>query len=271
LATPAKIIGPVNDLGHVQVANFRSERDFATGRIPGSIPFHRFGYNPTVPNGSFADVWSYGPSDATYNWLTAADTLRVQAGGNVNDTAGGSGAGAVQIVYLDESWMLKTQTISTAGAGASGVTGKAWRFIRASVENVGTYTGNNTGNIIIETSAGTIVGYIQAGIGQTEMTMLTVPANHTGYLIHVDIAISTGTNKDADIRIWQRPRADIVSAPFGPKRLVGRAGGVTQEYEREYHSFPSFGPKTDIWVEAQGNGATTSVSVDYDMELVEDV
>ena len=279
MPVPAQLIGAdgeplvTDDLNRLVIVNAESEFELASGRVPGKSVFHRFGSNATVPNASFADIWSYGPSDAVYNWLTTADEIRVAAAGNVNDTAAGTGAQSVIIQYLDENWDYQTQEIPTAGASASGLTKfKGIRFIRASVGNAGTYAtsiaGANTGDMVIETEGGIVVGHILAGIGQTEMSMFSVPIGWEAKLQHIDITVATGTNKDADIRFWQRTSGQKVAAPFSSKRLIGRWYGVPTEAERTYHSFPTFGPMTDLWVEAQGNGAATSISVDYDLSLV---
>ena len=258
----------VDDWGRILTFQANTERDVAQGRVDGRMPFHRFGFNATVASGTVDDIWSYGPTDRTYNWLTTADELRLAAG-NVNDDAGGSGALTVNLIYLDEYWNTRSETLLTNGTSASLTTSKkAIRFIRASVEQTGTILGNNTGNIIIETEGGTAVGFIAAGIGQTEMTMYTVPAGFNAYLVHVDINVSVGTNRESDIQFWQRPNADVVSAPFSAKKLVGRWIGVDRDIQRDYHAQPCFTPKTDIWLDGSASASSAAISVDYDLDLV---
>ncbi len=165
--------------------------------------FHRFGDNKVVPNGSFADIWSYGPTDPIYNWPVTAETFRIQSGGDAADDAAGLGARTVVIIYLDAIGDLQNDILTTAGALASDETSvTATRFIRAWVVDCGTIKGNNTGQILFENSTtNEIVGVIEAGEGQTEMSMYTVPLNYTAYLSRITIDVAAGANKDADIII----------------------------------------------------------------------
>jgi len=231
---------------------------------------HKFGYNEAVPNGSYADVWSYGGTDASYNWATTDETFRVKAGGNAADDASGAGARTIHIDYLDANGVEIHEDLTLAGASASAATAATGRrVLRSYVKTTGTINSNNTGNILIENSTtGLVVAEIDAGVGQTEMTMYTVPANHTAYLLGVGFDVSTGTNKDADIHMWQRTNAYTTSAPFGAKRLVKEWIAVQGDFNHKFNVYPKFDEYTDLWIEAKGNGAVTAVSADYDLILV---
>lgn len=269
-SSPDQILSKGNDAQIVRVSN-DPYLDISRGLYADKFSFHRFGYNPTVPNGSFADIWAYGPSDATYNWPTTDETFRVAAGGDVNDTSDGTGARTIQIQYLDANGNEQQDQLTLAGAGASTETSSTGRrVIRAWVDTCGTILSNNTGNIAIEnSSSGQIVGYIGAGVGQTELSMYTVPLDYTAYLTRIEVSVSVGTNKDADVKMWQRQGAYTTSAPFGVKRLV-RQWTAVQGADNiiEYNSLPTFPALTDLYFEAKGNGATTEVDVDYDLILV---
>lgn len=247
--------------------------DYSANRNTDIFTFHRFGYNDTVPNGSWADIWSYGPTDATYNWPVTAETLRIRAGGNAADDAAGVGAQSISIMYYDSTWAEVTETLVTAGAGASAATGStAVRFIRAYVDDVGAIGVANTGNIIIEnTTTNEVVGYIVAGIGQTEQTHHTVPAGYTAYFRYINVQVATGTNKSADIRLWQRENADDWTGPtYTGKRMIHRWVSIQESAPLDIFALPSFPEKTDIWLEGYGNGAVTGINVSYDLILIKD-
>lgn len=268
-SSPDEKISKINDAQIVRVSN-EPLFDIARGLYADKFSFHRFGHNTVVPNGSYADIWTYGPTDPSYNWPAAAETLRVKAGGNAADTGAGAGARTIQIVYLDSIGAEVQEQLTLAGASASGGTSStATRFLRAWVDSTGTANSNNTAAIIIENSSTNLVlGEIPAGQGQTGMTHYTVPFNHTAYLTRIDIDVAIGTNKDADVRMWQRRGALTFSAPFGSKRIVREWFSVQGDKGLEFSSIPSFPALTDIWFEAQGNGATTKVSIDFDIILV---
>lgn len=270
-SSPDEKISKINDAQLVRVSNDVS-LDISRGLYSDKSGFHRFGHNTAVPNGSFADIWSYGPTDASYNWPVTAETFRIAAGGNAADSAAGAGARSIQIVYLDVNGNEQQEQLATAGASASaGTSVVATRFVRAWVDTAGTILSSNTGDIIIENSTSNqVVGFIAAGVGQTQMTHFTVPFANTAYLERITINVAAGSNKDADIKMWQRTNALTVSAPFGAKRLIKEWDAVQGQTSVTFKHLPSFAALTDIWFEASGNGAVTEVDVDYDLTLVKD-
>lgn len=267
--TPNEIISHSNDVQIVRVVNDPTF-DLSRGLYADKKSFRRFGQNGTVPNGSFADIWDYGPTDPTYNWPTTNEKFRVKAGGNAADTSDGAGARTIQIAYLDDLGNEVQDQLTLAGALVSNettVTGR--RFIRAFVDTCGTILSNNTGNIIIENvTSGQVVGQIAAGKGQTLQSMFTVPLNYTAYLRRVEIDVAVGTNKDADVIMWQRTNAYVTSAPFGVKRIVKEWDAIQGEAVDEFKALPIFAPLTDLWFEGLGNGAATSIDVEYDLFCV---
>lgn len=271
-SSPDQIISKVNDAQIMRIAN-DPYLDISRSLYADKYAFHRFGFNGTVPNGSFADVWAYGPTDATYNWPTTDETFRVAAGGNAaDDSDGGAGARTIQIVYLDANGNEQQDQLTLAGASASDTTTSTGRrVIRAWVDTSGTIESNNTGDIIIENSStNQVVAVISAGVGQTQLSQYTVPLGYTAYLTRVQVNVSVGTNKDADVRMWQRQGAYTTSAPFGTKRIIRQWLAIQGDNVIKYESNPSFPALTDLWFEAQGNGATTAIDVDYDLICVKD-
>ena len=235
--------------------------DSARGLVEGRELIHKFGASSVVSTGSFNDVWS---DNSVYPWPTAAETIRIKAGGSADDDSGGSGARSIIIEGLDATFMPISETIVTAGASASAPTSQSFvRIHRAYVNTVGTYTGNNAGAIEIEnTTSGNVIARIEASIGQTQMSHYTIPANTNGYL--VDIYTQVATSKSIDFMFFQRQNADVISAPYQGKRLIQQFQQIEFPVQIMYNTPIILPPKTDIWAEAKSNAMSASAcSVNY--------
>lgn len=238
------------------------------GNIPGHALKHKFGRNDVVANG----VWSFVNLLAFTAWpLSAATTVRVKAGGDVADTAAGNGAREITVEGIDSSFNEITEAVATAGVGASAnTTASFWRVHRAWVSQAGTYGAANTDDVIIENSGGgTDLIKINIEEGQSQFGGWTVPVGKTAYLISFHLEVDSA--KPADIRVFMRRDIDDTVAPLGSKRILLYFDGVVGEPAFLPKS-PSiaFSGKTDIWAEAEGSGANTEVSVDFEFLIVDD-
>ena len=248
-------------------------RDFLIEVMKGNVAkhsmVHKFGYNGAVPNGSWAHV-STTPF-STANFRQSAIAMRVKSGGNVADTAAGAGAREVTIQGIDSNFAETSEAVATAGASASSATTATfWRVHRAWVSATGTYTGNNTGDVVIEDSGGGADFItIQAGEGQTQYTGWTVPTGKIASLTSVHVTVDS--NKTANVRCFTRHDIDTVAAPMSAKRLKLYWDGLEQHFQYipkgPELSIPA---KGDIWFEAYGDGAVSAVSVDFELLVVED-
>lgn len=241
--------------------------DRNSGLIDYQETFTQYGRNPVVGTGAFEDIWGTG---GPYNWLTAADTVRIQAGGNVADDAAGAGAQKVTIEGLDENWMEASETLATAGASVSAST--TTRFIRihkafVPEDGAGTYTGDNASDVMIETTGGIEVACIMAGSGETHLGLYSVPAGKTAYLTNVR-GFWDG-KKNGTMRIYQRPAADDVIAPYSSRRLITEFTNFSGEQAITYASFPEFAEKTDIWASAIADTQAGAAGVSFDLCLVD--
>ena len=259
LGTSASPLFPIN-------AHFLIE--VAKGNVPGHSLIHKFGRNPGVPNGTFEFVTSLGQ---TNHVLSALTTVRIKAGGNAADTAAGAGAREITIQGIDSTLAEVTETITTAGAGASAVTTKTWwRVHRAWVSSVGTYGAANTGAITIENGAGgTDIILIETEQGQTQDAVWTVPIGKTAYLLSSVTTIDS--SQDADIQIFQRQDITDTTAPMKSRRIINHFDGLAATFGFK-PNFPSFAlpALTDIWAEAEGSGGNTMVSVDLEILVIDD-
>jgi hypothetical protein len=246
--------------------------DMSRAKHEGAGQIHKFGFNAAVPNGSFADIWSYGPTVSPYPWPTTAEKVRVKSGGNGDDDIAGDGARTVRIFGLDQNWEFASDDIELAGAAQSAESTNTYRRIfRMYVVDTGTYGESNTGNIVLENvTSNQVLAYIDATLGQTNMTHFTIPAGFTGYLKAFQVQVSTGTTKDADIRLWIRPNAAKTNPPMRASRMVQQWIALVDNIQTDYNVARAIGEKTDIWVEAKGNGAVTAVNVTYDLFLFQE-
>jgi len=238
------------------------------GLIPGHSLVHKFGRNDAVPNGS----WAFVNLLIFTAWpLSAATTVRIKAGGNAADTAAGAGAQEVTVQGIDSTLAELSETIATAGASASSATTASfWRVHRAWVSSVGTYGAANTAAITIENSGGgTDLIEIAAGEGQTQFAGWSVPTGKTAYLRSITVTVDAG--KAADIRLFTRADYNDAADPMKSKRLRLYFDGVLGVLNYTPASpLGGFAALTDIWFEANGSGAQTEVSVDFELLVVDD-
>lgn len=247
-----------------------SKLRIARGKNEGVFGVHKFGANPSIAASSTEDITFSG----VINWLEAATAVRVKAGGNAADASAGAGARKISIEGLDENWAEASEelTLNANGTLASGVTTVTFiRIFRVYVTDTGTYTGVNTGNIVIENgSGGTDLITIPAGLGQTETTEYTVPAGKTAYLTR--IAATVDAAKAVDMIMWQRRNADDVTTPFTAKRHVADFPQLIGEAREKFDAYIAFPAKTDLWwTGTTGSGAAPSCEADYDLIVVDDV
>lgn len=225
----------------------------------------KFGKNAAVPNGSFAPIVLGGD----LNFLTAADTVRVKAGGNAADTAAGAGARSVTIQGLDANGIEISETVATAGASASSSTARSFlRVYRAWVETAGTYGSANTGLVTIESTGGTELIEIGAEEGQTQFCCYTIPAGYNAYIMGLFASVDAG--KAADIAVYTRNDITTTSAPVKAKRLKYYIDGLLGDINIESRvPIATLDEMTDVWVEAQGSGAITEASANLEIVLIE--
>lgn len=248
--------------------NLLRTQDFSlaasSGKISGLATIHKFGKNTTV-GATHADVWSAG--GLYTGWLTAAVAMRVKAGGNAaDDNDGGAGARTITVEGLDANWNAQTDTLTLAGASASAATTNTYiRIYRAKVALVGTYTGSNTGDVDIETTGGVLMARIGADIGQTEMTMYSVPSGKTAYITQVHGHVDS--KEAADIHMHIRENANDVTSPFTGSNTVMSFTQVKESLHLPLTAYPKVPEMSDLWFASTGGASGTSVAVHYGILL----
>jgi hypothetical protein len=204
----------------------------AEGLVPKYTLVEKWGRNDTVGTTIEPIVSS---TLAGVLWRpTTAETVRVKAGGNVNDTAAGTGARTIQVEGLDENYALASESLTLAGASASASTTTTFtRVHRLYVLTTGTYLGSNAGEIILENTAGTsniiTVDNHVASVGQSLHCSYSAPANHTVWLVH--LYYNTDTTKTSDVHVVVNDDISVVAAPFGASRLLLEYEGVVRDIQ----------------------------------------
>ena len=221
----------------------------------------KFGFNPDV-DASAEMIWFGG--GAYTGWLTTAAPLRVRAGGNANDTAAGSGARSVTLFCLDDAGDEFSETLALAGASASAATATAAsRINRAWIEDCGTVDGSSAGNVLIETTGGTLVASLEAGKNHTQIASYCVPRGCVVYVYEVHLYVAD--QSAVDFRFYQRQGSRTVAAPFPPRRIINNYAGVIGSVDVEYHPPRRFTELTDLYLEVEG-GSIAEVSAEFGFE-----
>jgi len=218
-----------------------------------------------VGTGAFEAVTDSG----TLNFLTSEDTIRVASGGNAADDAAGAGARTILCTGLDDNFNPVTATLTTAGGSASSSSTSSFRrLLTATVMTTGTDHTANTGDIVIESTGGTALGTIPAGLGKLQNAAYCVKAGYTAYLRRIITQIDSGKGATTRAIIAD---ATQTSAPFGKVFAPGRIIGLQGNQELLFQTLTAIPEKHDFWFEAIASGASaTEVVVAFDLLLVED-
>ncbi len=255
--------------------SYLGDKDFLLevrkGNVAGHAIEYKFGRNDAVSNGLFELISQLSGATA---FRTTASTVRIKAGGDAADTAAGAGAREITVAGIADDLTETQEAIATAGASASSATSTSfWRVYRAWVSAFGaraTTPAANTGNVVIEDS-GAVADMIMivANEGQSQYGAYAVPTGKTGYLLNAHV--TADASKAADFRVFTREGLNDVAAPFAAQRLQLYADGVLGH--ADIYDPPAPGivipALTDIWFEAEGGGASTEVSCNFEILLVD--
>lgn len=235
----------------------------AAGKIEGLSHVFKFGYNAAVSS-TEETIWSQG---GIYAYLSAAKVLKVSSSDADDTSAGGGGSGArtVRIFGLDGNYALVQEDVSLTGQTAVNTTNSYLRVYRAYVLTAGA-TGQEEGDIYV--GDGTVTSgipatkyaKIQAGYGQTELALYTIPAGKKGY-IHRLIASSFG---NANVFLTVRFMTREIGGVWRTRDIftVSRGEVIID------HDIPIEVPeKTDIEVRATSSGVDVDCSAAFSIVM----
>ena len=229
------------------------------GKVLGYSMVNKFGYNSSIGSGAFETIWETGDD---YPWQSSAVTVDVVSD-DTNDDVAGTGARTLRIQGLDGSYNLAEETVDMDGTTTVTTTQTFLRVFRMSVETAGT-SGNNIGNISVTYTGGSdVAATITAGNGQTLMTLYTIPAGYTGYLLSMNV--SSGKDQEMVFKFIQRDNS-VANAGFQTKQFLEVRGGQTTVIFNAINVIPQ---KSDIYVSGKAS-STSSASASFDLLLVQD-
>jgi len=174
------------------------ELNVSRGKVRGAFHIIKFGENLDV-DGSMETIWDGG---GLYTYLTSAGVLTVTSSDS-DDSASGTGARTITVEGLDANYNQVSETL-TVGGGAGSV--EFFRVFRAFVATSGS-SGTNEGTISIAQGATTLaqirtVGSpTVSGLGQTFMSIYTIPAGYTGYIYQLDVSTAKA---EGDVFLMKR-------------------------------------------------------------------
>jgi hypothetical protein len=164
--------------------------DLQVGRnqITGHQPVELFGYgNATVGSTALGPLWEGGTvSGGAYTYPSSAGQVVLLSASGATD------AGLIiQVNGLDANYNLLSEKVTLNGSGTATTTNSYLRINGMFVTN-GVNAGNITGKI-----ATVLYAQINSGVGQTQMSIYTVPAGYTFYLTYVQGNASIGFTSSA--------------------------------------------------------------------------
>jgi len=242
------------------------------GNRTGKSVVHKFG-------GSASVVATLVPVTIsnTYNTPTAPVALEFLSS-SANDNSAGSGAREiiVQGIQSAVTWELSTQTFATNGVTPVAI-GSWLRIFRWLVSESGTYAtpaaGSHAGILTIRVAGGgatwTRIPITPFPVAQSQISVYTIPSGKTGYFRSADVYVDS--TKSLNVLCFQRPNADVVTAPYSSMRLVNQWVGLSGEmhYEPDYPNGPYVGP-CDFGFMAQGSAVASDITIDFELELIDD-
>lgn len=223
------------------------------GLVAGHESLHKFGANFQV--NATTDPESIWTAGGLYPWasLNTEQTLYV-----ISTSA--SDTNTVLLEGLDSNYNKIIEKITMTGLTAVTTTNQFKRIYRmqyeGTVPNVGTVTARTT------SETGTVVAQIDIGYSQTLMSIYTVPAGCTGYLLALDASVDKGEQVQLNMS----------------KRELNQSFKIlhlTELFENTYHfDFPiplKLSEKTDIDVRAAEVGTNnTRITSTFDLLLVKE-
>ena len=221
------------------------------GHIKGVTHIHKFGAVPAMSVNTTGSIWDV--NDTLYPW-SAFNTAGVLTIPPVNVADNGN---IITVFGLDENYNTISENFTTSSTLT--VTGtKLFKRVYRAFDNVTT----NAGNINIQKD-GTTVARITAGKGQTLMSVYTVPAGYTGYLLKgtMSCQLSGDATGDMFVRYFGQ-----TSFRVGHSFEVSGAGGP---YTYEFGVPIQIPAKSDIDVRANVRTNNARVTAAFDLILIE--
>lgn len=186
---------------------------------------------------------------------------------SVNDTAAGTGARTVQVVYLDSTYTNKTVTLTMNGTTAVAMPENVLRVNRMIVVTGGTFRGANFGNIKLRAVTGQrVYSHIPAPAvfpnprGIARQSMYTTPAGMAFDVTSVIVSINRTDTNDR----WGTFTLNTMGPAGVAIEGIELSVSTAMPYRHEADGMPvlTVPEKTDMWINcvaiSQSNSNVTS-------------
>jgi hypothetical protein len=219
----------------------------ARGQIDGHDHLDLFGYSAAVGSTAFGPLWEgLTSSGGNYPFPSTAATLSV-ASSSVSDTAV-----TMLIDGLDANFEPITESVALNGTTPVITT---QLFLR--VNSVKTTAGNAVGNVTF-THTSTVIAKVNAGNGNTQMSVYTVPAGYTLFINYYQADGNTTTTSGAYMNTRQR----FVHHPSGVVTVLNQTtylNNLQIPYTVPYEVLE----KTDFEIQFKGSGGAGALQNTY--------
>ena len=223
------------------------------GEIPGHSFIHKFGENPSVSSVEEV-VWDKG---GMYEYLNTAQQLSVQSTSS-GDSQDNVGAWQIRIEGLDENYIEITEVITLQGLISVITSNSFIRVFRMTVISTG--TSQKASGTISVTYLGITLAQIIDGNNQTLMSLYTIPAGKTGYLIKGKAGATAGKTMSGSFFIRD----------FGSVFKVAHRFYIYQNNYEYFFSYPiPLEEKSDIEVRVISSSSGGALSAAFDILLID--
>jgi hypothetical protein len=224
------------------------ELQVARGQIQGHESLKFFGYTVALGSTAFGPLWEgLTGSGGSYTYPSSAVVMTLTSS-SASDTAV-----SILVEGLGAGYVKLSETVALNGTANVNTTNSFLRINRMS-----TVAGNAVGNITA-INGGTTYAKITAGIGDTQMSLYTVPAGYTFYQTN----FTAGGNSSVTSGAYVRKRTYIVDNSNGGI-INAQAQSVFVQAIALPITFPiPFTEKTDIQWQFVGAGGAGAAAYAY--------
>lgn len=218
------------------------------GLVTGHKRIFKFGHNPEIQNIE-ETIWDAG---GIYSYPSSAVAMTVTSGAGATDNGV-----EITVSGLDASWNEQSETVTLASTGTATTTNTFLRVNRAFVSG-GTAP---TSNVTIS-NGGTTYAQITNGENQTLMSIWTVPAGYTAYLLALDAtAFTEQNNKVATLRYLTREENGVF-------RVKNKFDLFQAAFHQNYITPEPIPEKTDIEFRAVATSSNANLRVAASMDII---
>jgi len=218
------------------------------GLVDGHKRIFKFGHNPEIQNVE-ETIWDGG---GIYTHPSSAVAMTVTSGAGATDNGV-----QVNVAGLDGDYNEVNETVTLAGSGTATTTQTFLRVNRCFVAGSTAPTDDVT-----VANGGTTYAQITNGENQTLMTVWTVPAGYTAYLLALDAtAFTEQNNKVATLRYLTRELNGVF-------RVKNKFDLFQAAFHQNYITPEPIAEKTDIEFRAVATSSNADLRVAASMDIL---